>query len=51
MLRGILIFRTEKRDRVLELVSHDPSVAANRLELELYEWRLFEGTLPPRPAE
>ncbi len=46
-LRGILIFRTTKRDRVLELIARDPSVMARRLEVELYEWRLFKGTLPP----
>ena len=51
VLRGILILRTHERGRVLELVARDPSVKANRLETELYEWRLFEGTLPPTSAE
>jgi hypothetical protein len=49
-LRGILVFRTVERDRVLELVARDPSVKARRLEVELYEWRLFKGTLPPASA-
>jgi uncharacterized protein YciI len=49
-LRGILVFRTVERDRVLELVARDPSIKARRLEVELYEWRIFEGTLPPAPA-
>jgi len=50
-LRGILVFRTAERDRVLELVALDPSVQAHRLEVELYEWRLFKGTLPSRSTK
>ena len=46
-LRGILVFRIADQERIAAMVAKDPSVAANRLEVELYEWSLPQGTLPP----
>ena len=48
-LRGVFIFRTEDFRRVRELVAADPSIRANRLRMDLYEWSVPKGTIPPAP--
>ena len=46
-LRGILLFRGTDRAHLTEMIDHDPSVQANRLVVELLEWHIPRGTLPP----
>ena len=48
VLRGIFLFRTGDEEEVRALVNRDPSIQANRLEMELVRWYLPEGTLPPQ---
>jgi uncharacterized protein YciI len=49
-LRGIFIFRTLDVERVRELVARDPSIRANRLRMDLYEWSVPKGTIPEAPS-
>ena len=39
-LRGIMIFRTHNPDKTRKLVADDPAIEADRLELDLYRWRI-----------
>ena len=50
-LRGILLFRTTDREHLLEIIGKDPSIQANRLEVELLEWHIPRGTLPAVSGE
>ena len=50
-LRGILLFRSTDRGHLVELIDRDPSIQANRLEVELLEWHISRGTLPPVEGE
>lgn len=44
--RGIFIFRTPEKEKILELASHDPAINKGRLRLELFRWYTAKGTFP-----
>lgn len=44
--RGIFIFRTPEKEKIVELASHDPAISKNRLKLELFRWYTAKGTFP-----
>ena len=47
-MRGVFVFRTTDFVRLRQLCANDPAVAAHRLAVQLYPWRVAKGTLPPR---
>jgi uncharacterized protein YciI len=47
--RGIFIFRTPEKEKIMELASHDPAINKNRLKLELFRWYTAKGTFPKQP--
>lgn len=47
-LRGVLVFRTQDREKIRAIVAQDPAVKAGRLGVDLYPWSIPRGSLPPR---
>jgi len=45
-LRGVFVFRSGDRERILEMVARDPAIEAGRLGMELYPWNVPKGSLP-----
>lgn len=45
-LRGIFIFRTASKEKVMEMAAKDPAIQKGRLKLELFQWFTAKGTFP-----
>ena len=46
-LRGVFVFRLDSLERAREVAAQDPAVKAGRLVLEIYDWMVADGVLPP----
>ena len=47
-LRGVFVFRGTDEKHLREIAAPDAAIQAGRLVLDLYRWKVPEGTLPPR---
>lgn len=47
-LRGVFVFRGTDEKHLREIAAPDAAIQAGRLVLDLYTWKVPQGTLPPR---